>query len=199
MVQQSRGCLIALSIVFFMFGISYLLTRDRTQYLNNAIGTFYLSRTGINIFNNNNGSEVKHSTRYAKSSKRFVLHAIDNLNISIKTKTSMKELFKEGRSDAKLMLELLVGTFGDKFQKLNNGYKQRFPDAMIIECKKCGTTFFNAVLRRHSSVASQAKEVHFFDRQHSIVQWNHDMDVYRSYMMYSFADQITMEKTPSTG
>ena len=107
MVKQSKGCLMTFSIVFFMVGISYLLTTDQTQYLNNAIGTFYLSRTGISIFNSSNGSEVKHSTRYANSSKRFVLHAIDSLNISIKTITSTKEVFREGRSDAKVMLELL--------------------------------------------------------------------------------------------
>ena len=193
-VMYAKGCSVILGCILFVFGIFYLYHMDfRIPYINNGDGKLsWHSSAGGNI-HNNFSSMVKHSDQYANSSKGFMLHTIDSLDVNIRTKLHMKKALRYGGNDSKVMMDMLAGTLGGMFEKLNRGYRQRLPDAMIIGCKKCGTTFFNGVLRKHSGVASQSKEVHFFDFPEI---WHRNMDVYRSRMMYSFRDQLTMEKTP---
>jgi len=75
-----------------------------------------------------------------------------------------------------------------------SGYKRRFPDAIIIGCKKCGTTFFKRVLAQHPYIAMRPDESKFF--------YDADDDEKRKVylkraMARSFPDQITMVKEPT--
>ena len=199
MVTHKKGCLVILGCVVIVFGILHLLLTDKTSSCDiDYVGpklTFHIAGKGIH---NNAALILKHSNGYANSSKGFVLSVIDSFDVHVRTKLSIKKALQNGGNTSKVMLDMLAGTLGGRFQRLNKGYRQHLPDAMIIGCKKCGTTFFNGILRKHSEVASQSNEVHFFDcvkRRDCPIRYR-NMDIYRSLMMYSFADQLTMEKTP---
>ena len=72
------------------------------------------------------------------------------------------------------------------------GYQQRLPNAVIIGCKKCGTSFLRFLLSRHPDIAMAPFEIHFFKPDSK----DRSRSAYRKLMQFSFADQITMEKTP---
>ena len=197
MVTHNTGCLVTLGCIVVVFGISYLLLMDKISYTD-YVGAKLTSNLDGKGNHNNAALVSKHSNGYANSSKGFVLSVIDSTDVSVRTKLHMKKAFSSGGNDSKVILDMLAETLGGRFKKLIKGYRKRLPDAMIIGCKKCGTTFFNGVLRKHSGVASQRREVHFYDRfeRHDCPTWYRSMGIYRSLMMYSFADQLTMEKTP---
>ena len=73
-------------------------------------------------------------------------------------------------------------------------YKRRLPGAVIIGCKKCGTTFFRRLFLLHPNVAGHPFEVNFFDKTSEQYLTAKD---YVWEMPPSFPDQITIEKTPS--
>ena len=78
-------------------------------------------------------------------------------------------------------------------RRINETWHQRLPTAIIIGCKKCGTTFLKDVLIRHPFVAmAETENGHFIMKEKFSQGW----PFYRSEMAYSFPDQITMEKSP---
>ena len=99
-----------------------------------------------------------------------------------------------GVSQAKWMLERLAYVTGsNKLQMLSVQYVQRLPEATIIGCRKCGTTFLAKILSTHSEIAMAPKETLYFEKYSK----SKNLKMYRAMMRHSFADQITMEITPS--
>ena len=88
--------------------------------------------------------------------------------------------------------QLAMGSRDAMIQNLSRDFQQRLPGGIIIGVKKSGTAFFHDILRLHSGVAMRYREVHFFDKHEN----TSDHEAYRLEMMYSFSDQVTMEKTP---
>ncbi|XP_065219933.1 heparan sulfate glucosamine 3-O-sulfotransferase 1 [Planococcus citri] len=72
--------------------------------------------------------------------------------------------------------------------------RRRLPQALIIGVRKCGTRALLEMLFLHPRIQKAAGEVHFFDRDDN---YNLGLDWYRQKMPYSFADQVTIEKSPS--
>lgn len=66
--------------------------------------------------------------------------------------------------------------------------------ALIIGVRKCGTRALLEMLFLHPRIQKAAGEVHFFDRDDN---YNMGLEWYRQKMPYSFADQVTVEKSPS--
>ncbi|XP_072170432.1 heparan sulfate glucosamine 3-O-sulfotransferase 5-like [Diadema setosum] len=74
----------------------------------------------------------------------------------------------------------------------SGSFERRFPQAIVIGVRKCGTRALLEMLRMHPSIVAANPEIHFFDDNYSKgMQW------YREQMPFSYADQITMEKTPA--
>ena len=123
------------------------------------------------------------------------MNFIDKLNVTAEEKHQLKTMLHYGDTNAKKMMQDLAAESGDEtFKKLNVEFQQRLPGGVIIGCKKCGTAFFRSVLQQHSGLAMRPSEVHYFDKHQNIS--NQDYEAYRFQMMYSFLDQLTMEKTP---
>ncbi|XP_038051763.1 uncharacterized protein LOC119724679 [Patiria miniata] len=74
------------------------------------------------------------------------------------------------------------------------GCRQRLPDAMIFGVKKGGTTTLKNFLSYHPDIAFTQKELKFFTSPEERAK---GMAYYRSRMIHSTPDQISMEKTPA--
>ncbi len=72
--------------------------------------------------------------------------------------------------------------------------KRRLPKCIIIGVRKCGTRALLEFLNIHPSVQKATDEVHFFDDDS---KYKLGLEWYRSQMPYSFAEQITIEKSPA--
>lgn len=72
--------------------------------------------------------------------------------------------------------------------------QRRIFQALIIGVRKCGTRALLEMLFLHPKIQKAAGEVHFFDRDDN---YNLGLEWYRQKMPYSFADQVTIEKSPS--
>ncbi|CAD5222601.1 unnamed protein product [Bursaphelenchus xylophilus] len=69
---------------------------------------------------------------------------------------------------------------------------QRFPDAIIIGVKKCGTRALLEFLKLNPNVKAPGPEVHFFDKNYEKgYSW------YRSQMPFTTSSQTTIEKSPA--
>ncbi|XP_038051769.1 heparan sulfate glucosamine 3-O-sulfotransferase 1-like [Patiria miniata] len=80
-----------------------------------------------------------------------------------------------------------------KSELKERGCKKRLPDAIILGVKKCGTTTLRNFLSYHPDIAFTQKELNFFTSSDRI----EGLEFYRSEMVYSTLDQISMEKTPA--
>jgi [heparan sulfate]-glucosamine 3-sulfotransferase 5 len=156
--------------------------------------------TNANLKEKESGNDATNANRRyfkepenAPSDKIYALRTIDAMHISKSKKHKLKHILEEGDSNTKIMLgELADATGFPRLQNLSSQYKRRFPEAIIIGCKKCGTTFLREIFRIHSKIAMRDQETHFFDRTYI----HTSLEVYRKKMSYSFPDQITAEKTP---
>ncbi|XP_022083513.1 heparan sulfate glucosamine 3-O-sulfotransferase 1-like [Acanthaster planci] len=74
------------------------------------------------------------------------------------------------------------------------GCSKRFPDAIIFGVKKGGTTTLKNFLSYHPDIAFTQREVQFFT---STEERSKGLEYYRSRMIQSIPDQITMEKSPA--
>ncbi|GFS60577.1 heparan sulfate glucosamine 3-O-sulfotransferase 5 [Nephila pilipes] len=72
--------------------------------------------------------------------------------------------------------------------------KRRLPQCIIIGVRKCGTRALLEFLNLHPSIQKASDEVHFFDEDD---KYSLGLEWYRRRMPYSFADQITIEKSPA--
>ncbi|XP_038051765.1 heparan sulfate glucosamine 3-O-sulfotransferase 1-like [Patiria miniata] len=70
--------------------------------------------------------------------------------------------------------------------------KKRLPDVIIFGMKKCGTTSLKNFLSYHPDIAFTQNELTFF----SSSDRTKGVEFYRSEMVYSTPDQISIEKTP---
>ena len=123
--------------------------------------------------------------------KAFVLDYIERMNGTKEEKQRFQRFLHFGNSYTKPMFEKLAWENHDtKLHLIVSGFQQRLPDAMVMGVMKCGTSFFNRLIRQHSRIAMKVNEVHYFTK------YLDGMEHYRQRMMYSFKDQITMEKTP---
>ena len=139
------------------------------------------------------GVRIISASIYPNTSKGFILASIDAMEVSKKEKDTMREDLHYSTEDAKSLLAALASRSNDlELKKLSDNYQKRLPGAMIIGCKKCGTTFFETALIEHSTVAMKRLEAHYFDGEMRGIE----LYKYRSQMVYSFPDQLTMEKTP---
>ncbi|CAD5217475.1 unnamed protein product [Bursaphelenchus okinawaensis] len=69
---------------------------------------------------------------------------------------------------------------------------QKFPDAIIIGVKKCGTRALLEFLKLNPNVKAPGPEVHFFDKNYEKgYSW------YRQQMPFTTPSQITIEKSPA--
>ncbi|XP_013778863.2 heparan sulfate glucosamine 3-O-sulfotransferase 1-like [Limulus polyphemus] len=72
--------------------------------------------------------------------------------------------------------------------------KRRLPQCLIIGVRKGGTRALLEFLNIHSMIQRSTDEIHFFDNER---KYNMGLEWYRQQMPYSFADQITVEKSPA--
>ena len=72
--------------------------------------------------------------------------------------------------------------------------KRRLPSCLIIGVRKGGTRALLEFLNLHPSIQAEKREMHFFDNDNNFAL---GLDWYRKQMPFSFADQITIEKTPA--
>uniref|UniRef100_A0A7E4ZZL0 Sulfotransfer_1 domain-containing protein n=1 Tax=Panagrellus redivivus TaxID=6233 RepID=A0A7E4ZZL0_PANRE len=70
--------------------------------------------------------------------------------------------------------------------------RKRFPDAIIIGVKKCGTRALLEFLKLNSRIKAPGPEVHFFDKHYDL-----GYDWYREQMPVTNATDITIEKSPA--
>ena len=181
------------------FGLIYTFVDIEHKYIILSFSGKYVSSR--NPLSNNSAKQGLSLTNFSKyyiglhSNKVYVLNFIDKLNVTAKEKYQLKTMLHYGDTNAKKMMQDLAAESGDEtFKKLNMEFQQRLPGGMIFGCKKCGTSFFSKVLQQHSGLAMRPGEVHYFDKhQNFSIQ---DYEAYRLQMMYSFSDQLTMEKTP---
>lgn len=71
---------------------------------------------------------------------------------------------------------------------------KRLPKAIIIGSNKSGTRALLVFLKVHPDIRACSYEVHFFDRDENYSQ---GLEWYRQSMPKSFAQQLTIEKTPA--
>ena len=72
--------------------------------------------------------------------------------------------------------------------------QRRLPQCLIVGARKAGTRALLEFLNLHPSIQAYKQEMHFFDDDRN---YSMGLDWYRHQMPYSFADQITIEKTPA--
>ena len=72
--------------------------------------------------------------------------------------------------------------------------KHRLPKCILIGVSKAGTSALLFFLNMHPKIRIAQKEVHFFDLMH---YYNQGIEWYKEQMPLTYADQITIEKTPS--
>jgi hypothetical protein len=72
--------------------------------------------------------------------------------------------------------------------------KRRLPQCIIIGSRKSGTRALLTFMNLHPSILTAKNEVHFFDDEENYML---GLEWYRKRMPYTFADQITVEKTPA--
>ncbi|KAJ8418012.1 hypothetical protein AAFF_G00137210 [Aldrovandia affinis] len=73
------------------------------------------------------------------------------------------------------------------------GTSKRVPQSIIIGVRKGGTRALLEMLDIHPDIVVAATEVHFFDWDENYAR---GLDWYRDLMPFSYAHQITVEKTP---
>ena len=71
--------------------------------------------------------------------------------------------------------------------------KKRFPQVVIVGAKKCGTSALKIFMNYHPKLRDTPGEKHFFNRP---ANWRMGFDWYLDQMPYSYADEVTYEKTP---
>ncbi|XP_055691154.1 heparan sulfate glucosamine 3-O-sulfotransferase 5-like [Lutzomyia longipalpis] len=71
--------------------------------------------------------------------------------------------------------------------------EQRLPKAIIIGVKKCGTYALREMLNLHPMIEIADRELRFFIYNEFYAK---GLQYYREQMPFSYADQITIEKTP---
>uniref|UniRef100_T1J8M9 Heparan sulfate glucosamine 3-O-sulfotransferase 5 n=1 Tax=Strigamia maritima TaxID=126957 RepID=T1J8M9_STRMM len=72
--------------------------------------------------------------------------------------------------------------------------RRQLPQCIIIGVRKCGTRALLEFLNLHQRIQKAAVEMHFFDDDQ---RYRLGLEWYRKRMPYSFADQITVEKSPA--
>ena len=72
--------------------------------------------------------------------------------------------------------------------------KKRFPQCIIIGAMKSGTSALRRLLSLHPRIRVALKEAHFFDSKDLEKK---SLETYREQMPLSYANDITVEKTPS--
>ena len=185
-------CVVLLAVAF---GLSYMFMDIEYKDIMNIFSQKDVSRNALSNDSVKQGLPLTNFTKYIHSHKVYVLHFIDKLNVTAKEKHWQKTNLHNGDANAKKMMQDLATESGDEtFKKFNMEFQQRLPGGIIIGCKKCGTNFFVHVLRQHSGLAMRRDEVHYFNTHKNTS--NQDYKAYRLQMMYSFVDQLTMEKTP---
>ena len=79
-------------------------------------------------------------------------------------------------------------------EKTYHNAKRRLPQCLIIGVRKGGTRALLEYLNLHPNVVAHKSEMHFFN---DIQAYENGLEWYRSKMPFSFAEQITIEKTPA--
>ena len=74
-------------------------------------------------------------------------------------------------------------------------YERKFPEAIIIGAKKCGTTVLRKILQYHPLIVTAEKEVSFFNNRTKYEKLG--VDWYIQQMPFSTNCQLTIEKSPS--
>lgn len=112
-------------------------------------------------------AEDRLGDKFMRNDKRRIKRIVDNLGDNRSTQN--EEVFKKS------------GTL-----------EKRFPVVIIIGVKKAGTRALLKILKLHPKVCACGPEMHFFDRYNSMgLEW------YRNKMPLCYANEITVEKTPS--
>merc|ERR1739848_595354 len=83
--------------------------------------------------------------------------------------------------------------YDDNTAAIYQNAEKRYPGAIIIGVRKCGTRALLAFCGLHPNIVHAEREVHFFDRNEN---YNKGPNWYKEQMPYSIKGQITMEKTP---
>ncbi|OWA51370.1 Heparan sulfate glucosamine 3-O-sulfotransferase 5 [Hypsibius exemplaris] len=71
---------------------------------------------------------------------------------------------------------------------------RRLPQCIIIGARKSGTRALIEFLNLHPRIRKASDEIHFFDEEQN---FQRGLDWYRRKMPFSYADQITIEKSPA--
>lgn len=72
--------------------------------------------------------------------------------------------------------------------------RRRLPQCIIIGVRKGGTRALLRFLNLHPNIQAAGREIHFFDDDYN---YSLGYDWYRKKMPFSYANQITMEKSPA--
>ena len=144
----------------------------------------------MNTFYDNNDD------RMPDTHEAYIAKIITSVKLSKKERNNLLKAL-----DQDLMSEDDIRQAVQKSQKYDptieailHRYKRRFPDAMIMGCKKCGTTFLGGILRKHPNIAMRQREGQYLHKYHDDER---QKQYHRDMMKRSFEDQITMEKSPN--
>ena len=84
-----------------------------------------------------------------------------------------------------------TGSIDIKDVILEGKAERRFPGAIIIGAKKCGTTALRQILSHHPLIEVAKKELKFFSEHYS-----HGISWYIAQMPLTKKGQLTIEKSP---
>ena len=79
---------------------------------------------------------------------------------------------------------------------LQPSFKKRFPTALIIGAKKCGTTALRKILNNHPSIQTVHRELRYFCIGHRRSTFENGIDWYINQMPLTTEKELTIEKSP---
>ncbi len=75
-------------------------------------------------------------------------------------------------------------------------FKKRFPTALIIGAKKCGTTALRKILDNHPSIQTVHRELRYFCIGHRRSTFENGINWYINHMPLTTEKELTIEKSP---
>ena len=160
-------------------------------------------KSTVQFLENSMHMDDKSPVQFSENS--VLVEASNNLTFVLKAAAKILPLHKLGkwwmsnrhkpntlRSFFQKNKEKLSGADYEPLMNLLDGFKKRLPGAVIIGCKKCGTTFLLTLLHIHPYIATSMRETMFF---HKTKKSDRTAERYRKAMLNSFPDQLTMEKS----
>ncbi|MBN3304419.1 heparan sulfate (glucosamine) 3-O-sulfotransferase 1-like1 [Amia ocellicauda] len=118
--------------------------------------------------------------------------------LAAQTHGAPKEYSQRGEGAVLESLKLQVGLLANQTENYPPqvkppGTNRRIPQSIIIGVRKGGTRALLEMLDIHPEIVVAATEVHFFDWDENYAK---GFDWYKNLMPFSYAHQITVEKTP---